>query len=606
MAMSQEPRNRELDPPAGTGERSALPRETLLWGGLVLLAALLRLVNLGAAPLGAPEANQALAAYVTSRGGGGEVVGPPLLYHLNTLLFTLFDGGDALARLAPALVGIGLILLLRLFRPYLGRWGALGAGLLLALSPTAVTASRTVDGTMLAAAGVMAMVGAAARFLETYRPRWIVFSGLGLAVALTSGPAAWGLLLGLLLALGVGLWIWRDELGWILPVVRPLAGRWLVAAGAGLLLLGGGLLLDLAGWAATGEQFLIWLRGFRPGAGFPLISPFALSLTYEPLILLAGLVGLVLAVRRLHGLGMLFTFWAAVGWVQVALRPGRTPIDLLWIVLPLAVLGGLAIQALVESLIHRGHWMNEGLHLLISLVLWVHFWLTLAHYTQPPAQPISLVLAGLVVVLQVLLAAAFGFAVANPDEGEPEEAVERGVRASLRAGGLSLGVALLVSTLATTWGVAHVRTTDPREVLLQEPTAAEAHLFTETVEQVSLLNTGALTGLPVTSLGEPDPVVAWTLRRHALETVEEVVGHPPLVVAPADELVPAGYFAGTFTLRREWTPPWGGLGQVVGAGIPKDAVAWWLYRETVTPPVASDRIALWVREDLGTAEISER
>ena len=533
-------------------------------------------------------------------------MGPPLLYHLNTLLFALFDGGDALARLVPAMAGIGLVLLPRLFRSYLGRWGTLGVGLLLALSPTAVVASRTVDGAILAAAGVMVMVGAAARFLETYRPRWIVFSGLGLAVALASGPAAWGLLLGFLLALAVGLWIWRDELGWILPVVRPLAGRWLAAVGLGLLLLGGGLLLNPGGLAAAGEQFLIWLRGFRPSAGLPLVSPFALFVAYEPLILLTGLVGLILAVRRLHGLGLLFTFWTAVGWVQVALRPGRVPIDLLWIVLPLAILGGLGIQALVESLLRRGYWMNEGLHLFISIILWVHFWLTLAHYTQPHAQPISLVLAGLVVVLQLLLAAAFGFAVANPDEGEPEEAVERGVRASLRAGGLSLGVALMVSTLATTWGVGHVRAADPRELLLWDPTAVEAHLFTETVEQVSLLNTGALTGLPVTSLGEPDPVVAWTLRRHTLETVkEEIVGQPPLVVAPVDELVPAGYFAGTFTLRREWTPPWGGVGQVVGAGIPKDAVAWWLYRETGMPPVASDRIALWVREDLGTAEMSD-
>ncbi|MGD1994152.1 MAG: glycosyltransferase family 39 protein, partial [Anaerolineae bacterium] len=535
--MSHEPKSQEIHRSTIWGDNQA---ETLLWVGLVGLAAALRLVDLAGAPLTAAEASQALAAYVTSRGAGVAVEGPPLLYHLNTLLFALFDGGDGLARLVPALAGTGLILTPLLLRRYLGRWGTLGAGLLLALSPTAVLASRTLNGTMLASVGVMVMVGAVARFLETYRPRWILFSGLGLAAALTAGPASWGLLLGLLLALAVGLWIWRDELGWILPVVRPLAGRWLLAAGAGAVLLGSGLLLIPAGLAATGEQFLIWWLGFRPAAGLPLVSPLTLLVTYEPLILLVGLVGLVLALRRLHGLGMLFTFWTAVGWVQLALRAGRAPLDLLWILLPLAVLCGLAVQALVEALIAHGHWMNEGLHLLISLVLWAHFGLTLARYTQDGEQ-VNLILAGLVVVLQLLLLAAFGFAVAGPEAGEPEEALRRGVRASLRAGGLSLGVVLLASALATTWGVTHFRSTEPRELLLQEPTAREIRLFTETVEQVSLLNSGALTGLPITSLGEPDPVVAWTLRHHTVEVVEtEPRDRPPLVVAPADMRVSTG------------------------------------------------------------------
>lgn len=603
--MSQEPKSQELDRLTDPGKRSAIPGETLLWAGLLVLTALLRVVKLGGAPLSAAEASQALAAYVTSRGAGAAIEGPPLLYHLNTLLFALFDGGDALARLVPALTGIGLVLMPLLFRRYLGRWGALGAGGFLALSPTAVLASRTLDGTTLAAAGVMLLVGAVARFLETYRPRWVVISGLGLAVALTAGPAAWGLLLGLLLALGVGLWIWRDELGWILPVARPLVGRWLAAVGVGILLFGGGMLLNPAGLAATGQQPLVWLEGFRPESGLPLVSPFYLLVTYEPLILLAGLVGIVLAARRLHGLGMLFTFWTAVGWVELALRPGRGPLDLLWILLPMAALAGLAVQALVEALMAHGHWMNEGLHLLISLVLWVHFGLTLARYTQDGEQ-INLLLAGLVVVLQLLLVAAFGFAVSSPEVGESEEAVERGVRASLRAGGLSLGVVLLVSTLATAWSATHFRAMDSRELLLREPTAPEVRLFAETVEQVSLLNTGALTGLPVTSLGEPDPVVAWTLRRHTLDVAaREVLDRPPLVVAPADEVVPVDYFAATFTLRRQWTPAWGGVGPMLGAGVPPEAIEWWLYREAGAAPVATDRIGLWVREDLGTADLSD-
>jgi predicted membrane-bound mannosyltransferase len=174
--------------------------ERFLWLLLLLLAAVLRLAGLGTAPLSSAEAVQALAAYGAAHGGG---IPPeartlsPLLFHVNVLLFTLFHGGDGLARLFPALCGVGLTLTPLLLRRYLGRWGALGSGLLLTLSPTLLALSRTLDGSIPAALGVMLLVGAVARFLDSWRSAWVPLGGVGLALALTAGPAAWGLLLGL-------------------------------------------------------------------------------------------------------------------------------------------------------------------------------------------------------------------------------------------------------------------------------------------------------------------------------------------------------------------------------------------------------------------------
>lgn len=333
--------------------------EKILWVLLLFLAAALRLVSLGAAPLSSAEAVQALAAYQAAHGGG---IPPqaqeisPFLFHANVLLFALFRGGDGLARLVPALCGVGLVLTPLLLRRYLGPWGALGSGLMLALSPTLLALSRTLDGAIPAALGVMLLVGAVARYLDSYRSAWIPLGGAGLALALTAGPAAWGLLLGLALALAAGLWLWREQIPWVWPMVRPALGRALLAFALGLFAFGAGLGLHPAGLAATGEQFIRWLA---LGAGQMHKINLALQILSEPLILLTGIAGAALALSRRHGMGLLWLFWAVVGIVGAGLAPAlggqpqglplQAPVSsVLWLV-PLAGLGGLAVEALARA-----------------------------------------------------------------------------------------------------------------------------------------------------------------------------------------------------------------------------------------------------------------
>jgi len=587
--------------------------EVALWAFLALLAALLRLTDLAAAPLSSAEAAQALAAYHLAHPSVPlpplpPISSPPLLLHLNALLFILFHGGDGLARLVPALAGVGLVLTPLLLRRYLGAWGALGTGLLLALSPTAVFFSRTLDGTIPAALGVMVLVGCAARYLDSMRFSWVVWGGIGLAAALTAGPGAWGLLLGLLLALAGGLWIWREQVPWIWPMVQPALRRGAWVAGLGVLVVGTGLGLHPVALADVGQAVLAWLARFGPTSGEPAPSPLLLLAAYEPLLLLTGLVGLAMAVRRRHGMGLLWTFWAAVGAVQLAVMPGREPADLLWLLLPLAGLGGLAVDELARSLLTQGQWLNEGLYLPVSLLLWAHSGLSLARYARL-ADPKDLALAGLALLLQVFLTATFGFAVSAPGpEEDPAAAARRGMTTALRAGAASLGLVLLLVTWSIGWRLSHRLPADPRELLVRSPTAAEVRVLVDVMERTSMLNTGGEAALPVTFLGEADPALVWALRRFEQEVgsdglytrllesddpnlYPEGMNRPPLIVAPANKPIPPGYFGEVFTLRRVWTPMWGG----------HRTARWWLYRESTAPPVAVEQVALWVRDDLATA-----
>ncbi|MBN1954157.1 MAG: hypothetical protein JW900_03805 [Anaerolineae bacterium] len=574
---------------------------TVLWLLLLLAAAVLRLTDLGAAPLNSAEAIQALAAHEAAGAPARDhftvpapqIAPSPILFHANTFLFSLFRASDGLARLLPTLAGVSLVLTPLLLRRYLGRWGALGTGLLLALSPTFLLASRSVDGTIVSALGTMLLVGAAARFLDTWRIRWIDLGALGLAGALAAGPGGWGLLAGLLLTLAGAAGAWWKQVSWSWPMIRPALRRGAIAAGLGLLAMSTALGLNPAGIGDAGGQLIAWLYRFAIAGETAGPSPITLLLAYEPLLLLTGAVGIVLAIHRRHAMGILLILWTVMNGLQLALMPSREPVDLVWVLLPLAGLGGMAVEELAQSLAAHGHWLSEGIHLPISLVLWAHSGLALARYAYLGEQT-ALYLSLLTLLLQVLLTVAFGFAMTMPapEDSTASPWLAAAVATSLRAGGLSLGIVLSILTLSIGWGIAHRRPADPRELALQNPVALEVRALEDVVQHTSRLRAGAPDNLTVAFLGPVDPAVAWSLRNMEPLLVDQIDRHDPplLVVAPGRTALTEAYYTTSFPLRRSWTPQWEQW----------QTVRWILYREAASAPIVSEWITLGIHRDLGT------
>ena len=102
--------------------RDGVTIETLAYAAILVLAAVLRLINLSAAPLTTSEASQALAAF---NGTPMPTGGSPLLYAINQLVFGITGTslGDAGARLAAALMGTLAVLLPTLYRRSIGQLG---------------------------------------------------------------------------------------------------------------------------------------------------------------------------------------------------------------------------------------------------------------------------------------------------------------------------------------------------------------------------------------------------------------------------------------------------------------------------------------------------
>ncbi|RLC93113.1 MAG: hypothetical protein DRI77_12155 [Chloroflexi bacterium] len=559
-----------------TNHESRFTLEAALWVLVALAALALRLAHLDAAPLNEHEAHEAMLAWRAVTGQGmPQASYSPLLLAANALLFTLCGASDAIARLWPALLGSALPLTPLLFRQRIGRVGALAAGLYLALSPTALVAARQLDGAVLAAVGGMLFLGGLLRFLDTDTRSWLTLSAGGLALAVTSSPSAYGLLLTLGLA-----WL-------IFTRLRPPrlafdASRFTFHAALAALALSTGLGWNLAGVGAVGDLLLDWFARFSSPSN-PAVSLLTMLTAYEPLALLFGLGGLVWAVRRGHRFGALMGLWAGLGALLLTLMPGRSPLDTLWIILPLALLAGIAVESLARSLRERGDWFGEGIYIPVTIILWTHTYLVLARYAAR-GEPTDLFLALLVVALQAVIGIMFALAMRPA--------------AALRGAAAGISVALLAFTLSAAWGVAYARPSDPREPLLRAPTAFEVRDLEQTLRELSWRETGIATTLPLAFEAAPDSVLAWYLRdfsaaRRVASLTAEDAGLA-LITSQRDLSLAEGEYVGQdFVLRRSWNPdaarcPWGWPPQCSAA------VKWLLFRRTPSPPVADQWAVLWL------------
>jgi len=572
----------------------------MLWVLVAVLALVLRLAHLGAAPLSAGETHEAMLAWRAVTGQGMPETGySPLLLTLNSALFILFGAGDALARLWPALLGGLLALTPWLLRRRIGRVGALAASFYLAFSPTALAASRRVDGTVVAALGGMAFLGGLVRFLDTDRRAWLTLSAGGLALAVTGSPSAYGLFLTMGLSWLLLVWVWPDGgLGHPWERVRPHLGHVLLVMGLTGLALSTGLGWNLAGLGVAGGLLPDWIARFGQAASGA-ASPLTVLVIYEPLGLLFGLVGLVQALRRGDRPGVLLGLWAGLGALLATLTPGRTVLDALWALLPLATLAGSATEALVQGLRERGAWLSEGLYAPVVVILWIHLYLMLGRYAVS-GNPADLALVLLTTALQILLAMIFALAMR--------------VDGALRALGVGTGIALLAVTLSAGWGAVYVRPSDPRELLSGNPTDVGVRDLVRTLRERSWRETGMPRVLAFTYEAPADSVLAWYLRDFSVaRRVDSLdVGTEDTLVTSRRDLPdsPAGtegaeemgftFVGQDFVLRRRWSPVEIGC---VWEWPPQcgATVRWLLFRRSPSVPEADRWAVLWLR----SAEVKE-
>ncbi|MEO6458709.1 MAG: flippase activity-associated protein Agl23, partial [Chloroflexia bacterium] len=171
--------------------------EVLLFAGLMLMAIITRLWDLGSRAFHHDEAIHAYfsnyflrtGSYTTTpgfQGGYDPTYHGPFLYHANGLAYFLFGTTDAIARLMPALFGVALVGLCWYLRPYIGRIAAVVAALLVVLSPSISYYSRSLRHDIFALTGTMMLFLGILWFLRTHQAKWVYLGAVGFAIAFAS------------------------------------------------------------------------------------------------------------------------------------------------------------------------------------------------------------------------------------------------------------------------------------------------------------------------------------------------------------------------------------------------------------------------------------
>lgn len=607
----------EFEPEAAPAV-SWLTLETLLYILVLILGLSLRLWKLGSYPLSDVEAQQSLAAFQLYQANTIETVTAysPLLVSLDTLIFFIFEASDATARLAPLLLGSMLILLPVTLRRHLGSPVCLLASTLLALSPTALFLSRTLNSEIGVAAGALMILSGFLNWAEDGGKRWLYLLAGGLAILLTAGAMAYSIIiifaLIILLRLARFKAFWRQGLArsegarprdrlakdeemqtrddlqprqgqsFNLPAQWRQAGLFFLAT---LFLLATTLTLNLSGFSVTTGLLRDWLSrfSFEPRLDASFNATFLLTI-YEIVLVIAGLVGLAYAVLSQNLPRLIFAAWFIGALILDLIMAGRPTGNLMLSLLPLAFLAAMALAELWAGLQTEGSWGNEGIIMTSGLVIAIFGYIGLTGWLTIPCSPDDLYcnLTWLQAVAALLL---FGVIVCFFWFVYGHGVALRGLALT----GVSAG---LIITINIAWRLNYgplMRLA--YQPLAGQPASTQLIELSETLANESMIRAGDKTLLDV-ALIRPTPALRWRLRAYQnliqANSVAELQT-PAAIISPASpeqELNLGGAYLGQdFAINAFWSP--------VGLQ-PKELINWLLYRQTNQQP-QSDTVVLWLR-----------
>ncbi len=344
----------------------AVTAEHLGWAVVAALALVTRLAMLGSRPLDRAEASRALRELALLR--NGPIAGIHFWWTdlVQAALFAALGAGDFRSRLIFAFAGLLLIASAFAMRRRLGRAGAIAFAALLVLSPTVAYYSRAADNLLPAMAfAVLAL----ALFLKLAdEPGKPVAAALGAAIGLMlASDGAFGgagdgtatmtglLMLAALALVGLTVAAVTRQVGLQIRVWwtrrKDLFAVTLITAGVV--------------WLAFESDFFTRsplgpiASAFRPNLATLGHGDFAAGLDfylpilafYEFFIVLLGAIGalcvLTLRIRARLATGALM--WSGLATAFYLAAPVRSPILTLQMVVPMALLGSLAIDALYRT-----------------------------------------------------------------------------------------------------------------------------------------------------------------------------------------------------------------------------------------------------------------
>ncbi|HEX5840406.1 MAG TPA: flippase activity-associated protein Agl23, partial [Anaerolineales bacterium] len=190
--MNNEYRSTWLERPV----HPALPsitNEIAIFAGIVLLAVITRFYDLESRVMSHDESLHTYFSWLLYRGQGYQhtpMMHGPLQFHMLALTYFIFGVSDLTARIPAVLFSIATVWMVWSWRDYLGRWGAIVAGLLLVVSPYMLYYGRYVrNESFTGVAGLLLLYGIL-RYLEKGQSRYLYFVTAGSLLHFTTKETA--------------------------------------------------------------------------------------------------------------------------------------------------------------------------------------------------------------------------------------------------------------------------------------------------------------------------------------------------------------------------------------------------------------------------------
>jgi len=292
---SATPSSTAPDPHLSLRSGLRLSPEVFFYAALIVLVLFTRFYDLDARVMSHDESLHTQFSWYLEQGRGfshDPLMHGPLQMHLVAFSYFLFGDSDASARVPAALCGVLSVLMVLLFRRWLGKWGTAAAAALMAFSPYMLYYSRYVRNDVLVVPMALLMFYSVFRYVEDPRPRWLYLLAASLALHFAAKETAFIYTAQLLIFLGVLFAVRVLRKPWKLA-----SQRWIFLSGLGVAGLGGAMTLGslFSGWAASGEAAALEGSAASGVALSPLV-PFGLLLGIGGVLLMV--IALVLAFGR--------------------------------------------------------------------------------------------------------------------------------------------------------------------------------------------------------------------------------------------------------------------------------------------------------------------
>ena len=549
----------------------------------LLCSAMIRFHDLGSIPLNDSEASLALSALNLAKGDFSNLAPHPLYLAFTSLFFQFFSANNITARFFPALIGSVFPLLPLLFRKWVGSAFALLMSILLIFDPVLVSLSRQADSRMLAMFFFVLM----AAFLLQEK---FVFAGIAAGLFFLSGSFTWYLIAVMVISFVIYAKITKfqkNRRGVIASIKNNVKKRnsFIISALICVILIGTGFMRQPQLINSVIQSLIDFSEGWFKGGSF----------LNKSLILLVGfiasyllfifflLIGLINKNGRYSHIEKTFLIYGAISFFFLIGYPATSLIDIL-IFLPFFYFfvckGILKWWLIIQK--NRKESMLIGTPI-IGLVGFI--WLAVLRILNLPlgsieyAQMLVAIIGSVFLIGLMLLLIGWGWSL------------------KIALSGFSFGffTILFLFQASVNFHSFSPSRRPETEIWWASTYVEDSNILMNTVEEVSLWNTGIRNGLDIQITGVDLPSLRWQLRDH--NVILSNVLHPdnlsPVVVTKTNDnpLLEDSY-------RGQKVPYFSELNWI--QNIPMSLVTvdfyrWLFFRDSM---IKQDNLFIWMRADL--------